>query len=80
MSFRSGRLICHSERSEESEVARCGPRTRFLALGMTCAEIEFHFLEANFCDRKPQDRLLGLRTTQTITPAPKCAYKRSGRD
>jgi len=46
---------------------------------MAYAEIEFHFLEANFGDRKPQDRSPGLRTTQTITSTPKCVYKRSGR-
>jgi hypothetical protein len=47
---------------------------------MTYPEIEFHFLKDNFGDSKPQDRSLGLQTTQTIPPASKCAYKRSGRD
>jgi hypothetical protein len=47
---------------------------------MTYAEIEFHFLKDNFGDRKPQDRSLGLQTTQTIPPAPKRAYKRSWHD
>jgi hypothetical protein len=47
---------------------------------MTYPEIEFHFLKDNLSDSKPQDRSLGLQTTQTIPLAPKRAYKRSGRD